>query len=436
MSYVIAIPEVVTAAAADLAGIGSTIEGANAAAAGPTTNLLAAAEDEVSTAIAALFGTHAREFQALSAQAAAFHNQFTQALSAGAGSYSLAEAANASSLQTLLNDGEYAHRGAARAPADRQRRRRGPGDRASRWGRWAADWQRRQRRVGCPRSGRRCRRGSRAVRPRWFRRGRRVLIDRHRRYRRGRRKRRVADRQRRSRRAGGAATGATGTAAPAGPAADTAGAECGSGGSGGYRFDARGRPRAGNGGAGGAAGNGAAGGNGGNGVTGTAGVAGSNTYGTGIGAGQNGGGAAGHAGLIGAGGAATAGPAGTPERRPRWDRRRRWWRRQRPVHRQRWGRWRRRHRRGRHSARRHRGTGGAGGARRRPCIGYGEHGGAGGTDMPAPDRNGGLGSWLFTQRRSHRLSGVHARHRHPCGTGGNGGTPGNGGAGVASGTNG
>lgn len=56
MSYVTAMPELVTAAAADLAGIGSTIEGANAAAAGPTTNLLAAAEDEVSTAIAALFG--------------------------------------------------------------------------------------------------------------------------------------------------------------------------------------------------------------------------------------------------------------------------------------------------------------------------------------------------------------------------------------------
>ena len=104
MSYVTAMPELVTAAAADLAGIGSTIEGANAAAAGPTTNLLAAAEDEVSTAIAALFGTHAREFQALSAQAAAFHNQFTQALSTGAGSYSLTEAANSSSFSTLLKD--------------------------------------------------------------------------------------------------------------------------------------------------------------------------------------------------------------------------------------------------------------------------------------------------------------------------------------------
>ena len=91
-------------AAADLAGIGSAIEGANVAAAGPTTNLLAAAQDEVLTAIAALFGTHAREFQALSAQAAAFHNQFTQALSKSAGSYSLAEAANSSLLHTLLND--------------------------------------------------------------------------------------------------------------------------------------------------------------------------------------------------------------------------------------------------------------------------------------------------------------------------------------------
>ena len=51
--------------------------------------------DEVSAAVAALFGAHARGYQALSAQAAAFHRQFVQALNANACVYPLAtEAAN------------------------------------------------------------------------------------------------------------------------------------------------------------------------------------------------------------------------------------------------------------------------------------------------------------------------------------------------------
>src|SRR6516165_10616575 len=99
MSFVIAAPEFVTAAASDLASLGSTISSANAAAATPTTGVLAAAEDEVSAAIAALFSAHGQGFQALSAQAAAFHDQFVQTLTAGAGSYVGAEAANASLLQ-------------------------------------------------------------------------------------------------------------------------------------------------------------------------------------------------------------------------------------------------------------------------------------------------------------------------------------------------
>jgi hypothetical protein len=48
MSFVIAAPEFVTAAASDLASIGSTIGAANAAAAFPTTGVLAAGADEVS----------------------------------------------------------------------------------------------------------------------------------------------------------------------------------------------------------------------------------------------------------------------------------------------------------------------------------------------------------------------------------------------------
>ena len=94
MSYVIAAPELMTAAATDVAGIGSTLNVANAVAAATTTGILAATQDEVSAAIAELFSGHAQAYQARGAQAAAFHEQFVQALTAGAGSYVSAEAAN------------------------------------------------------------------------------------------------------------------------------------------------------------------------------------------------------------------------------------------------------------------------------------------------------------------------------------------------------
>ena len=101
MSYVNAAPEYVAAAATDLANIGSTISSANSAAVGPTSGVLAAGADEVSASVAALFDAHAQAYQALSAQAAYFHEQFVQLLSGGATQYALAEAANASPLQTI-----------------------------------------------------------------------------------------------------------------------------------------------------------------------------------------------------------------------------------------------------------------------------------------------------------------------------------------------
>ncbi|WP_141214079.1 PE family protein, partial [Mycobacterium marinum] len=56
MSVVLVVaPEVLTAAAADIAGIGSSLGAANAAAVTPTTTVLAAGTDEVSGAIATLF---------------------------------------------------------------------------------------------------------------------------------------------------------------------------------------------------------------------------------------------------------------------------------------------------------------------------------------------------------------------------------------------
>ena len=65
---------------------------------GPDDAVLPAAADEVSAAIAALFSGQAQEFQALGAQAAAFHEQFVQALRGAGGAYAAAEAANASPL--------------------------------------------------------------------------------------------------------------------------------------------------------------------------------------------------------------------------------------------------------------------------------------------------------------------------------------------------
>jgi hypothetical protein len=104
MSFVIAAPEFVTAAASDLANVGSTITTANAAAAAPTTGVLAAGADEVSATVATLFDAHGQAYQAISAQTAAFHQQFVQLINSGAGAYAAAEAANASPLQSTQQD--------------------------------------------------------------------------------------------------------------------------------------------------------------------------------------------------------------------------------------------------------------------------------------------------------------------------------------------
>jgi hypothetical protein len=102
MSYVIAAPEMMTSAATDLATIGSDLSAAHTAAAAQTTGMLAAAEDEVSAAIASLFSSHGTAFQALSAQAATFHSKFVQALNAAARAYASTEAANAKPAEMIF----------------------------------------------------------------------------------------------------------------------------------------------------------------------------------------------------------------------------------------------------------------------------------------------------------------------------------------------
>jgi hypothetical protein len=101
MSLLSVVPENVSAASGHLEKLGSALRSANAAAAAQTTAVVAPAADEVSAAITALFGTHAQEFQAVNAQAAAFHDEFVGGLSGGAAQYVSTELANAQ--QTLVS---------------------------------------------------------------------------------------------------------------------------------------------------------------------------------------------------------------------------------------------------------------------------------------------------------------------------------------------
>lgn len=86
------------AAATDVVSIGSAVATANRSVAGVTTGVLAAAEDEVSAAIATLFSGHGESYQVLSAEVAVFHERFVQALSGAGGAYAAAEGANAAAL--------------------------------------------------------------------------------------------------------------------------------------------------------------------------------------------------------------------------------------------------------------------------------------------------------------------------------------------------
>ena len=121
MSYLAAAPEFLASAATDLSNIGSAVTEANAAAAGPTTAVLAAGADEVSAMVASLFAGHGQAFQAFSAQAATFHAQFVQAMNAAGIAYTAAEAANASPLQAVKSLSGFRVSWPARLPRLRRR---------------------------------------------------------------------------------------------------------------------------------------------------------------------------------------------------------------------------------------------------------------------------------------------------------------------------
>lgn len=101
MSYLVTMPDRVTAAAENLAGIGSSLQEVTTAASAPTTGIAAAAADEVSAAVAQLFGGFGAEFQYVSNQGAVFHAEFVRLLNGSAAAYLSTDIANAA--QTLVN---------------------------------------------------------------------------------------------------------------------------------------------------------------------------------------------------------------------------------------------------------------------------------------------------------------------------------------------
>jgi hypothetical protein len=99
--YVVAAPDFLVAAAEDLAATGSAVRAANTAAAYSITSMLAAAQDEVSTAVAALFGAFVREYQAVAEHTSRYQEGLVLRLTAGANTCLTAEIANATRAQAI-----------------------------------------------------------------------------------------------------------------------------------------------------------------------------------------------------------------------------------------------------------------------------------------------------------------------------------------------
>lgn len=97
--FVTAQPESLAVAAGRLQQIGTALTAQNSATAAPMTGVLPAAADDVSLLTAAQFARHAQAFQALSAQAAAIHENFVATLQTSAESYAVTEAANAAAAR-------------------------------------------------------------------------------------------------------------------------------------------------------------------------------------------------------------------------------------------------------------------------------------------------------------------------------------------------
>ncbi|OBK96447.1 hypothetical protein A5645_08335 [Mycobacterium asiaticum] len=100
MSLVVA-PDWIESAAQELAGIRSALTEVSESIAASTTAIAPAAADEISAAIARIFGEFGEEFQIISAQTRAFHTGIVDLLGSTAGAYAGTETANA--VQVVTN---------------------------------------------------------------------------------------------------------------------------------------------------------------------------------------------------------------------------------------------------------------------------------------------------------------------------------------------
>lgn len=108
MSFVITDPDALATAADELQGIGSSLEATNVAATAPMAGVLPPATDSVSVRAASVLNAHAQQYQALSAQAELFHNQFVQTLITAKNAYAETEAANAVAMQSSAGSDKIA----------------------------------------------------------------------------------------------------------------------------------------------------------------------------------------------------------------------------------------------------------------------------------------------------------------------------------------
>jgi PE family len=105
VSLVTVSPELVATAAQNVGGIGAALQQAHAAAAPATASVVAAAGDEVSAAIAAVFSGHGQAFQAVSARAVNFLTGFEASLKNAASHYGAAELDNLTRLSDFEQRG-------------------------------------------------------------------------------------------------------------------------------------------------------------------------------------------------------------------------------------------------------------------------------------------------------------------------------------------
>jgi hypothetical protein len=98
MTYLVAQPQVMATAAAEVAAIGSAIDDATATAGQQIVDVASAAADEVSAATARLFNAYGRDYEAVLRQAAALHGEFAEAWTAAATAYEQTEAATVRAL--------------------------------------------------------------------------------------------------------------------------------------------------------------------------------------------------------------------------------------------------------------------------------------------------------------------------------------------------